>query len=90
MLSVHLQYRFSTDSKDSLPYNLRGEKDLQVMMKLLRPLVAPRMTKSGRISGVKKKEVTVQIFDKNDVPLTQPGGKVVKVLYASKKGPNNL
>jgi hypothetical protein len=66
--SLHVQYRFSTESKDSLPCDLTSQQHLDTMIRLLRALVVPPLTKSGRPSAKKMKSVTVQIFNRSDEP----------------------
>jgi hypothetical protein len=65
MSSAHLQYQFNTDAKGSLPFNLQDPDNFCMMIKLLRTLITS-----------KRKKVKVLIFNKNDEPQAQPGGKV--------------
>jgi hypothetical protein len=74
--SLHIQYRFSTDSK-ALPCDLTSQDNLDTMITLLRPLVVPPLLANGRRSTRQMKAVTVQIFNKDGGPLAASGdGKV--------------
>jgi hypothetical protein len=74
--SVHLQYRFSTDTKDSLPCDLTSQQQLDVLLALLRPLIVPAILANGRPSTRQKKAVVVQVFNKNDNGYVLSDGKV--------------
>ena len=74
--SLHAQYRFSTEHKESLPLDLTSEAQFNMMMSLLRPLVVPPRTATGRRSTRKMKPVVVQIFNKNDEPAVVKDAKV--------------
>jgi len=82
--SLHAQYRFSTDNKESLPLDLTSPQNLQIMMTLLRPLVVPPILSNGRRSTRKMKPVTVQVFNKGDDTSTMQNDKVcqVYIVYA--------
>jgi hypothetical protein len=62
--SLHAQYRFSTDSKGSYPYDLMNPEQLSSMLTILQPLVAPRCLASGCMSAPPRKPATVLIFNK--------------------------
>ena len=66
--SVQLEYRFSTDNKDSLPCDLTLDAHFKTMITLLRPLIVPPLTKSGKPSAKSMKAVAVQIFNRHDIP----------------------
>ena len=68
--SLHAQYRFSTDTKGSLPLDLNTQLHFNTMITLLRPLIVPPRLQSGKRSTWKMRQVTVQVFNKDDVPLS--------------------
>ena len=74
--SLHAQYCFSTEHKESLPLDLTSEVQFNMMMSLLRPLVVPPRTATGRCSTRKMKPIVVQIFNKNDEPAIVKDAKV--------------
>jgi hypothetical protein len=68
---LRAQYRFSSDPKGSLPLDLTTQQHFDTMIALLRPLVVPPRLQSGKRSTRKMKPVTVQVFNKDDEPLSQ-------------------
>jgi hypothetical protein len=79
--TIHIQYRFSTDNKDSLPCDLMSHGHLITMLTLLQALVVPPLTKSGCPSAKKMKPVTVQIFNRNDGCHESRSGKVHQPMH---------
>ena len=67
---LHAQYRFSTDPKGSLPLDLTTQSHFETMIALLRPLIVPPRLQSGKRSNRKMKPVTVQVFNRDDEPLS--------------------
>jgi hypothetical protein len=55
---LHAQYRFSTDKKGDLPYNLRGQADLDSLVKYL------QLTLPNRKQGRSQKMPNIEIFNK--------------------------
>ena|SRR5882762_6490392 len=75
--SLQLQYRFSNEKNNSLPYNLRSHDDFIEMRNQLRPFVGPKILKSGKVSNTARKLVVVQLFNKGIEGVS--GEKSVKV-----------
>lgn len=77
---LRAQYRFSSDPKSSLPLDLTTRQHYDTMIALLRPLIVPPRLQNGKRSNRKMKAVTVQVFNKDDEPLSVEsrggGGKV--------------
>ena len=57
--SLHAQYRFSTDNKESLPCDLTSAHHLGTMITLLCALVVPAILATGHCSTRQLKKVTV-------------------------------
>jgi hypothetical protein len=64
--SLQLQYRFSNEKNNSLPFDLRSDKDFIDMRDLLRPFVMPRILANGKPSKSARKLVTVQLFNRGE------------------------
>jgi hypothetical protein len=64
---LQAQWRLSTDSKTALPFDLTTQRQYESLLTIVRPLVVPKTTMSGKPSARKMKAVTVQIFNKCDV-----------------------
>lgn len=62
--SLELQYRFSNENKNSLPFDLRSNDDYVEMRNQLRPHVVPRILSSGKVSKSARKLVVVQLFNR--------------------------
>ena len=62
--SLRLQYRFSNEKSNLLPFDLVSLEDYQEMCDQLRPLVVPKILANGKPSKSARKLVTVQLFDK--------------------------
>ena len=77
--SLHLQYRFSNEKNNSLPFDLVSIEDYHQMCDKLKPFVVPKMLASGKPSKCVRKLVTVQLFDKGMEGVTTIGGKGAKV-----------
>jgi hypothetical protein len=79
--SLQLQYRFSNEKSNSLPFDLASLDDYTEMCNQLRPFVIPKILASGKPSKSARKLVTVQLFDKGmeGVPASGEKGVMVKV-----------
>jgi hypothetical protein len=79
--SLHTQYCLSTDPKECLPCDLMCQDQLNMMVKLLKPLIVPPRLKGGKRSTRKMKPVSVQLFNKgndpNNIPKAPGAGKVI-------------
>jgi hypothetical protein len=62
--SLQLQYRFSNDKNNSLPFDLRSDNDYIDMRDQLQPHVVPKILASGKPSKSVRKLVTVQLFNR--------------------------
>ena len=72
---LHAQYRFSTDKKGDLPYNLRGQADLDSLVKHLQSTL-PKGKKQGR----SPKMPIVEIFNKMNGSVTTNSTAMVRSL----------
>jgi len=63
--SLQLQYNFSNDKNNSLPFNLRSDEDYSEMRDQLRPFILPKILSNGRPSKSARKPVVVQLFNKD-------------------------
>lgn len=86
--TLHAQYRLSTDSKASLPFDLTSQTELNNLLNVLHPLVVPPILASGRRSTRRMKPVSVQISNKGDVQPLQIANKVSRIFDASNDGAN--
>ena len=77
--SLQLQYRFSNEKSNSLPFNLRSHDDYIEMRDQLRPLVVPKILSNGKPSKSVRKAVFVQLFNKGRDLEGVSGEKGVKV-----------
>jgi hypothetical protein len=81
--SLQLQYRFSNEKSNSLPFDLVSLDDYVEMCNQLKPFVVPKILASGKPSKSARKLVTVQLFDKGMEGVTASGenlkGVTVKV-----------
>jgi hypothetical protein len=62
--SLQLQYRFSNEKNNSLPFDLRSQDDYTDMRNQLQPLITPRILANGKPSKSIRKLVTVQLFNR--------------------------
>lgn len=72
--SLQLQYRFSNEKNNSLPFDLHTHDEYTVMRDQLRPLVVPKVLSNGKLSKSVRKPVSVQLFNKG----TQAGGVFIE------------
>jgi hypothetical protein len=79
--NLRLQYRLSTDSSKSLPFDLASQPQLDAMITLLRPLIVPPLLASGKKSTRKMKPVSVQVFNKDDELGSHTDEKVCNTLH---------
>ena len=84
VLNIHqgplqLQYRFSNEKNNSLPFDLRSHEDYDGMRDQLRPFVVPKILANGKPSKSVRKLVTVQLFNKDMEGPGVSGEKGVKV-----------
>jgi hypothetical protein len=85
ILNVHpqtlqLQYRFSNEKSNSLPFELVSLDDYHGMRDQLKPLIVPKILASGKPSKTARKLVMVQLFDKGmEGVVPASGDKGVKV-----------
>jgi len=77
--SLQLQYRFSNEKSNSLPFDLVSLDDYNEMRDQLRPHVVPKILANGKPSKSARKLVTVQLFDKGMEEVPVSGEKGVKV-----------
>ncbi|KAF8812202.1 hypothetical protein BYT27DRAFT_7207641 [Phlegmacium glaucopus] len=77
--SLKLQYRFSNEKNNTLPFNLSSHNDYIKMQDQLKPFVVPKILANSKPSKSARKLVTVQLFNKegDDIPGPQAGGKEV-------------
>lgn len=62
--SLQLQYRFSNEKNNSLPFDLRSHVDYIEMRNQLRPFVVPKILSNGKLSKSVRKLVVVQLFNR--------------------------
>lgn len=62
--SLQLQYRFSNEKNNSLPFDLSSHDDYNEMRNQLRTFILPRILANGKPSKSVRKLVTVQLFNK--------------------------
>ena len=62
--SLQLQYRFSNEKSNSLPFNLHLHNDYNEMCDQLQLLIVPRILANGKRSKSAQKLVTVQLFNR--------------------------
>jgi hypothetical protein len=62
--SLQLQYRFSNEKNNSLPFDLRSHDDYDEMRDQLRPYIVPKILANGKPSKSVRKLVVVQIFNR--------------------------
>jgi hypothetical protein len=62
--SLRLQYRFSNEKNNSLPFDLCSDDDYIEMRDKLGPFVLPKILANGKLSKSVRKLVVVQLFDK--------------------------
>lgn len=77
--SLQLQYRFSNENKNSLPFDLCSYNDYIEMCDQLRPFVIPKILSNGKPSKSIRKLVVVQLFCKGMEGVSDEKGKGVKV-----------
>jgi len=75
--SLQLQYRFSNEKTNSLPFDLRSYDDYDEMRDQLRPFILPRILANGKRSKTVRKLVIVQLFNRGMEEVS--GEKGVKV-----------
>ena len=75
--TLQLQYRFSNEKNNSLPFDLRSHDDYDEMRDQLRPLIVPRILANGKRSKSVRKLVVVQLFNRGMEGVS--GEKGVKV-----------
>lgn len=74
--SLQLQYRFSNEKNNSLPFDLRSHDDYDEMRDQLRPHILPRILANGKRSKSIRKLVVVQLFNRGMEGEKGPTGKV--------------
>ena len=62
--SLQLQYRFSNEKSNTLPFDLHTHDEYIVMRDQLRPFVVPKILSNGKLSKSVRKPVSVQLFNK--------------------------
>ena len=77
--SLQLQYRFSNEKSNVLPFDLVSIEDYHDMCDRLRCLVGPKILASGKPSKTPRKLVTVQLFNKSMEGILASGEKSIKV-----------
>jgi hypothetical protein len=77
--SLQLQYRFSNEKQNLLPFDLNSHDAYVEMRDQLRPFVVPKILANGKPSKSIRKLVTVQLFNKGAEGDGVSGGKGAKV-----------
>jgi hypothetical protein len=77
--SLRLQYRFSNEKGNVLPFDLVSLEDYHDMCDQLKVLVGPKILASGKPSKTPRKLVMVQVFDKSMEGILASGEKGIKV-----------
>ena len=62
--SLQLQYRFSNEKNNALPFDLCSHQDYDEMRDQLKPLILPKILASGEVSKRVRKVVVVQLFNR--------------------------
>src|SRR6266446_3732967 len=62
--SLQLQYIFSNEKNNSLPFDLRSHDEYVDMRDKLQPFVVPKILANGKPSKSVRKLVTVQLFNR--------------------------
>jgi hypothetical protein len=82
--SLKLQYRFSNEKSNALPFDLVSIEDYHTMCDQLKPLVVPKILASGKLSKMPRKLVMVQLFDKEGLPAgAEKGIKASNLCFVS-------
>ena len=63
---LHAQYRLSTDTKGSLPFDLSNSDALQVLVDMVRRVITPPCLANGKPSKRLRKAPTIQVTNKSD------------------------
>jgi hypothetical protein len=77
--SLQLQYRFSNEKPNSLPFDLNSHDAYVMMCDQLRPFVVPKILANGKPSKAIRKLIMVQLFNKDAEGDGVSGGKGAKV-----------
>lgn len=77
--SLQLQYRFSNEKNNLLPFDLHSHDEYGDMRDQLRPFVVPKILANGKLSKSIRKPVTVQLFNRGMEGGSAGGEKGVKV-----------
>ena len=100
--SLRLQYRFSNEKSNALPFYLVSLEDYHAMCDQLKPLVVPKILASGKPSKTPRKLVMVQLFDKEGLPASAEkgikasnlrfdiGNLFILLMQKSSKAPGNV
>lgn len=78
--SLKLQYRFSNEKNNSLPFDLSSDNDYIEMRNQLRPFILPKILANGKPSKCARKLVTVQLFNKCMEEVSGEKGKVSRYI----------
>ena len=83
--SLQLQYQFSNEKSNALPFDLVSLNDYNEMHNQLKPFVVPKILASGKPSKSARKLVMVQLFDKGEgVPASsEKGVKVTRQIFVA-------
>ena len=83
--SLQLQYQFSNEKSNALPFDLVSLNDYNKMHDQLKPFVVPKILASGKPSKSARKLVMVQLFDKGEgVPTgSEKGVKVTRQIFVA-------
>jgi hypothetical protein len=76
--SLQLQYRFSNEKSNVLPFDLVSLEDYHDMCDQLKLLVGPKILANGKPSKTPRKKIMVQIFDKSMEGKLASGEKGIK------------
>ena len=63
---LHAQYRLSTDTKGSLPFDLSNSDALQVLVDMVRRVIMPPRLASGKPSKRQRKAPIIQVTNKSE------------------------
>jgi hypothetical protein len=88
--SLQLQYIFSNEKNNSLPFDLRSHEEYIDMRDKLQPFVVPKILANGKPSKTVRKLVTVQLFNRGMEGVSGEKGTKVSKLSVTSIAPGNL
>lgn len=78
--SLQLQYRFSNEKNNLLPFDLRSHQDYDEMSDQLRPFIVPKILANGKVSKSVRKLVVVQLSNRGTEGVSSASGVKVSSL----------